>query len=103
MPPATNTAAAPARTAFLSAYGTLQLRSSSCIAKPGNLAGEILLPGVYCLDAVAKAGTLTLSGPSNAEWIFLVDGALTGTNFSVVMAGGGQACNVYWVPSGGVP
>ncbi len=41
---------------------------------------------------------LTLTGPSNGVWIFLVDGALTGTSFQVVMAGGGEPCNVYWVP-----
>jgi hypothetical protein len=63
---------------------------------PGNLANQDLAPGVYCVDAVAKAGTLTLTGPSNGVWIFLVNGALTGTNFSVVMAGGAQACNVNW-------
>ena len=40
---------------------------------------------------------LTLSGPSNGIWIFkIVNGAMTGTNFSVVMAGGGSPCNVYW-------
>jgi hypothetical protein len=62
----------------------------------GTLAGVTLTsPGVYCVSAEAKTGTLTLSGPSNATWIFLVDGALTGTNFSVV-AQGTQACNVYW-------
>ena len=44
------------------------------------------MPGVYCVDAVAKTGTLTLdaNGDANAVWIFLVDGALTGTNFNVV-------------------
>jgi len=51
---------------------------------------------VYCTDAVAKTGVLTLDGPSTGVWIILVDGALTGTNFTVVMAGGGQPCNVYW-------
>jgi hypothetical protein len=46
------------------------------------------------------AGTLTLDGPANGVWIFKVGtggtGALTGTGFSVVMAGGGDACNVTW-------
>jgi hypothetical protein len=99
-PPATNGAAAAARTAFLSAYAAIQ--STSCIPTPGNLDGLSLPPGVYCLDAVAKAGTLTLTGPSNGDWVFLVAGALTGTNFSVAMAGGGQPCNVYWAPTGAV-
>jgi len=97
MPPATNAAAALARADFLSAYAALQ--SQPCTAMPGDLSGQTLAPGVYCLDAVAKAGTLTLTGPANGVWIFLVNGALTGTNFTVAMIGGGQPCNVYWVPS----
>ena len=46
--------------------------------------------------------TLTLDGQgdANAVWIFKIGtggtGALTGTNFSVVMANGGEPCNVYW-------
>jgi hypothetical protein len=66
----------------------------------GTLAGNILTPGVYCISDEAKTGVLTLNGPANGTWTFKVnqtaDGALTGTNFSVIMAGGGQACNVTW-------
>ena len=68
----------------------------------GTLAGVTLGPGVYCVDSVAKTGTLTLNGPSTGTWIFKVGsgtpptGALTGTNFAVVMAGGGTPCNVNW-------
>jgi hypothetical protein len=102
VPPATNTAAVLAHSDFLNAYATLQLESATCTAKPGNLAGLNLPPGVYCTDAVAKAGTLTLTGPSTGVWVFLVDGALTATNFSVVMAGGGVPCNVFWAPSAAV-
>lgn len=99
-PPATDTAAVQARTDFLNTYASLQLQSASCVSLLGNtLAGENLAPGVYCLDAVAKTGLLTLTGPADGVWIFLVDGALTGTNFSVAMAGGGQPCNVFWAPS----
>jgi hypothetical protein len=94
-PPATNAAAASARTAFLNSYAAL--RGKACTQMlPGNLSGLTLQPGVYCIDSVAKAGTLTLNGPSNGVWIFIVEGALTGTDFSVAMAGGGQPCNVYW-------
>lgn len=99
-PPATAAAAALARTDFLSAYTALQAQSASCTPMLGTtLAGENLAPGVYCLDAVAKTGVLTLTGPANGVWVFLVDGALTGTNLSVNMAGGGQPCNVFWAPS----
>lgn len=63
-----------------------------------------LTPGVYCNAAgvTFTDSTLTLDaqGDPNAVWIFKIGnggtGALTGTNFSVVMANGGDACNVYW-------
>jgi hypothetical protein len=63
-----------------------------------------LTPGVYCSTAgvTFTDTTLTLDaqGNANAVWIFKIGtsgtGALTGTNFSVVMAGGGQPCNVTW-------
>ncbi|MGI8401190.1 MAG: ice-binding family protein [Gemmatimonadaceae bacterium] len=67
----------------------------------GTLAGVTLRPGVYCFDGAATlTGTLTLAGPSGATWIFKIGtsgtGALTGTNFNVVMSGGAQSCSVYW-------
>jgi hypothetical protein len=63
-----------------------------------------LTPGVYCSAAAVTLtdSTLTLDalGNSNAVWIFKVGtggtGALTGTNFSVIMANGAQSCNVSW-------
>lgn len=67
----------------------------------GTLANVTLTPGVYCFAAAATlTGTLTLDGPSTATWLFKVGtvgtGALTGTNFNVVMANGASACNVTW-------
>jgi hypothetical protein len=67
----------------------------------GTLAGVTLAPGVYCFDAAATlTGTLTLAGDPSAVWIFKIGtggtGALTGTNFSVVLANGVPACNVTW-------
>jgi hypothetical protein len=67
----------------------------------GTLAGVTLPPGVYCFDAAATlTGLLTLDGPATATWIFKIGtsgtGALTGTNFTVAMAGGGSTCNVNW-------
>ena len=61
-----------------------------------------LTPGVYCNEAAVTFTdtTLILQGDANAVWIFKIGtggtGALTGTNFSVVMDGGGEPCNVYW-------
>ena len=85
---------------FLSAYDALALVQCDQYLT-GTLAGVTLAPGVYCFDAAATlTGQLTLDGPANGVWIFKIGtsgtGALTGTNFSVVMSGGGQACNVYW-------
>ena len=63
---------------------------------------QSLSPGVYCFGAAATATgkTLTLNGGANDTWLFKVGtggtGALTGTSFSVVMAGGASACNVTW-------
>ena len=91
---------------FLSAYGTLQ--STRCT---GTLLNTIpvsvtLTPGVYCTSgALAATGvvlTLDAQNDANAVWIFKTGAGLTGTNFSVVMANGGQACNVYWAPGAGV-
>jgi hypothetical protein len=63
-----------------------------------------LTPGVYCNAAAVTFtdSTLTLDGQGNpnAVWIFKIGtagtGALTGTNFSVLMANGARACNVDW-------
>jgi len=86
---------------FISAYNNLAPLNNTCDSThtlTGTLNGLYLSPGVYCVDAVAKAGTLTLDAANdpNAFWIFLVNGALTGTNFNVVMLNGGQPCNVDW-------
>ncbi len=87
---------------FNRAYDALALVSCDTVLT-GTLAGLTLEPGVYCFDAAATlTGVLTLDGPKKGIWIFKIGtsetGALTGTNFfsSVVMAGGGQPCNVYW-------
>lgn len=107
----TNPAASGAQAALTSAYNIIQ--GGACttltLANTGTnaardlhtLSGVTLTPGTYCIDDVAKTGTLTLTGPSNGVWIFKViqisDGALTGTDFTVVM-NGGQPCNVFWAP-----
>jgi len=90
--------AVAAYNAFLSQYASLAPQSTDvCPLISGTLAGQTLPPGTYCLSAEAKTGTLTLSGPANGTWLFKVPaGALTGTNFSVVLAGGARACNVTW-------
>ena len=82
---------------FLAEYAALAPAPGFCNSTNtliGTLAGVVLSPGTYCVDAVAKTGTLTLNG--NGAFTFLVLGALTGTNFSVVLTGGAEACDVTW-------
>ena len=91
---------------FLTAYGQIRYNPPACDQTlTGTLAGVTLTPGVYCVDATAKTGTLTLDaqGDSNAAWLFIVGtggtvptGALTGTNFTVNRIHGALPCNVYW-------
>jgi hypothetical protein len=65
-----------------------------------ELGGLTLAPGVYCFDTTAGlTGALTLDagGDANASWIFQVGSAITtGPGSSMAMAGGGNACNVFW-------
>jgi hypothetical protein len=67
----------------------------------GTLAGVTLPPGVYCFSAgAALTGTLTLNGTASGLWLFKIGttgtGDLTGTNFTVIMAGAAVPCNVTW-------
>jgi len=87
---------------FLAAYTALGLvQCDQTIG--GNLAGLVLPPGVYCVEAASTTtgGVLTLAGSSADEWIFKIGtsgtGALTGTNFTVVMSSR-ETCNnnVFW-------
>ena len=93
---------------FLLAYIALAPTAGDCDAAHTLLstipASRTLAPGVYCTDAALTATDVTLTldagGDANAAWTFkigtLAPGALTGTNLSVVLAGGAQACNVTW-------
>jgi len=67
-------------------------------------------PGVYCngggVTFTNATVTLDAQGDPNAIWIFKIgtggSGALSGSNFSVVMANSGQANNAYWWVAEGV-
>jgi hypothetical protein len=91
-------AAVAAYNAFLAQYAALAPQlGDNCPVIAGTLAGQEFSPGVYCISSEAKTGVLTLRGGSNATWLIKVpSGALTGTNFQVILAGGAQACNVTW-------
>lgn len=86
--------------AFLATYAALAEADCDEVLT-GTLDGVTLPPGVYCFEAAAAlTGTLTLDGSSNDTWLFKVGtggtGALTGTDFEVVLAGGADECNVTW-------
>src|ERR1044072_8853832 len=92
---------AQAYTDYVAAYNQIAALTCTGATLSGTLAGRTLAPGVYCVSAEAKTGVLTLNGPATASWTFKImdgahTGALTGTSFSGVMAGGGVACNVTW-------
>ena len=104
-PPATDAAAALARTAFLNAYDALGIMPCSQTISTAAFTGNVpalgpLAPGVYCFPAgVTFTDTaLTLDGSTNPNgiWIFKVGAALTGSGFQVVLVNGAQACNVFW-------
>jgi hypothetical protein len=98
-------AAHDARDAFDAAYD--DLAAVECTGSLDTVYTDTTLtlaPGVYCNAAgvTFTRTTLTLAGSPTDTWIFKIGtggtGALTGTNFTVVMAGGGEACdtNVSW-------
>jgi len=95
-------AAISAFEAFVARYDALAPSPGDvCTVLTGTLSGVSLAPGTYCFDAAAAlTGVLTLAGPASGTWTFKIGtsgtGALTGTNFTVLMAGGGQPCNVTW-------
>ncbi len=83
--------------AFVDQYEALAPAPGECTIDntlTGTLANDTLAAGTYCVSAVAKTGVLTLTG--SGSWTFKVLGALTGTNFTVVMADGAVACDVTW-------
>jgi hypothetical protein len=66
----------------------------------GDLGGVTLTPGVYAAGAaLTLAGTLTLDAQGNSAAVFILQaGSTLGTaaGSQVNLAGGAQACNVFW-------
>jgi hypothetical protein len=100
--PAANSALAALKTAYANAL----VANSSCtlpLLPAAPPASFTLTPGVYCnagapgLTFTTITLTLDAGGNANAVWVFKIDAGLTGTGFNVVMANGGQPCNVFWL------
>ena len=96
-------------TDFNTAYGQYAAIPCTGTLLPAYTGATLTLaPGVYCSDAAVTFtnSTLTLDltanggGDGSGVWIFKIGtlgtGALTGTNFTVNMANGGNPCNVSW-------
>jgi hypothetical protein len=89
---------------FLQGYAALSAARCDVNLTGQPLIGQSLPPGVYCFDVAVTetGGVLTLAGSPADTWVFRIGtsgtGALTGTNFSVVMPGA-QLCNdnVFWL------
>jgi hypothetical protein len=70
----------------------------------GNIGGLTLVPGLYKWGTgVTIPADVTISGGSNAVWIFQIAGNITmASQKSVILSGGAQAKNIFWQVSGGV-
>ncbi|MDO8505745.1 MAG: ice-binding family protein [bacterium] len=76
----------------------------ACAGTCRDLAGLTLLRGVYSFsgpDNVIISGDVTLSGGADDVWIFKIQGTLDiSANKKVLLSGGAQAKNVFWVVAG---
>ncbi len=93
--------AAQAQTDAGSAYNALL--AQACSSGPlgaTDLAGQTLVPGVYCYSSTLQnSGMLTLDAQNNANavWIFKIGSTFTTlTGASVTFINGGQNSNVFW-------
>jgi hypothetical protein len=68
----------------------------------GNIGGMTIAPGVYKWSTGVTIPTdVTLSGGPNDVWIFqIAQGLTTRSSTHVILSGGAQAKNVYWVVAG---
>jgi hypothetical protein len=61
--------------------------------------GRTITPGAYTGGTLEINGNLTLDAQGDANAVFIFRSAatlITGTSSTVTLAGGAQACNVYW-------
>ncbi len=90
-----------AQTDVTAAYDALV--AQACTSGPlgaTDLAGQTLVPGVYCYSStLANTGLLQLDagGNPNAVWVFKIGSTLTTVSgSSVIVINGGQKSNVFW-------
>ena len=84
------------------AYGNAAGRSPDTTFGAGDnqLGGRVLVPGVYRFGHATTAnliGNVTLKGDADSVWILQASSDLvTAGSSSVTLAGGAQACHVFW-------
>jgi Ice-binding-like len=89
-----------AKNALTTAYNDAASRPSSG-SSGTDLAGQVFLPGVRTASSslLLSSGSVTLDaqGDPNAVFIFQIGSTLiTGSNTTVSLINGAQACNVFW-------
>jgi hypothetical protein len=84
-----------AQNADTAAFGFIDQGCDTTYAGTKDLVGLNLVPGVYCADAFALTGTLTLNGGAGNVWIFKSAATLITSGTANVV--GGDPCNVWWL------
>ena len=95
-----STAVSDMETAYTSAAGMTNPTATELGA--GNIGGMTLAPGLYKWGTGVTIPTdVTLSGSANDVWIFQIAQNLDISSATkVVLAGGAQASNIFWVVAG---
>ncbi|MDN3351578.1 ice-binding family protein [Actinomadura sp. DC4] len=96
---AADAAAAQAQTDMAAAYNDAAGRSPATTLA-GDIGGTTLAPGVYgSTSSLGITGTLTLDGQGDPGAVFIIQMGstlTTGSNSTVNLINGAQACNVFW-------
>jgi hypothetical protein len=89
-----------AKSALTAAYDDAASRPSNGSAGT-DLSGQVFLPGVRTASSslLLSSGSVTLDAEGNPEAVFIFQigtTLITGSNTTVLLTGGAQACNVFW-------
>ena len=82
--------------AFRSAFTGTKPSCGTTVGSTFPDATTNLGPGAYCTGAALTFTDQTLNLTGTGSWFFEIGAGFTGTNLSVVMANGGNPCNVFW-------
>ncbi len=91
----------------IGAKNSLTTGYNNAASRPSNgsagtdLAGQVFLPGVRSASSslLLSSGSVTLDAQGNPDAVFIFQigsTLITGSNTSVVLVNGAQACNVFW-------